>query len=285
MIVNHLRFKIYFGSSQDALSKSLDCIPSSTPLAGNEKFFSVSQKLGIDTMAFLNQTHSNQGMIVADCIPAFDADGDFLITAQQHIGIGVMTADCLPIALYDTKNHAAAVVHAGWRGSAERIAQEAVKMMQSSCGSHVQDLKIFFGPSAKVCCYQVNEEFEKKIEKSWFDTIASQSLTTNGLTIPVRPECSPFDIAQDELRERTCPAKPWRRRIEGSNKNIFIRYNNQLYFDLPLFNVLQLQEIGVPEGAISIAHNLCTICDHRFFSYRRQGQGAGRQMTIISLHE
>ena len=235
MIHETSQFKIYFGDARDALSKTVDCVPTNNPLIGHQKFAQIATQIAVKDLACLNQIHSNCGIIVADQIPAFTYDGDFLITAQSNIGIGVLTADCLPVIMYDYKNHVAASVHAGWRGTVAGIAQEAVKMMQSSCGSQVQDLKIFFGPSAKVCCYQVNEEFEKNLQD--------------------------FSYADRVVK----------------------KVNNAIYFDVPLFNALQLQHIGVQESAISYDYNLCTMCDHRFFSYRRQGEAAGRQMAIISL--
>lgn len=55
-----------------------------------------------------------------------------------------------------------------------------------------------------------------------------------------------------------------------------------LFFDLPLFNMLQLQEAGVPPSAFNGAYNVCTICTPSFCSYRRQ-QGNQRNMTVVAL--
>lgn len=235
MIISDARLKIYFGDARDEIIKVRDCRPSPAPLRSREKFSTLINHVGAAHVALLNQTHSIQGMLVTDLLPAFDIDGDFLVTAQLQVGIGVLTADCLPVVLYDQKKHAVSVIHAGWRGAAQRICQEAVKSMQKNFGTEATDLKVFLGPSAKNCCYQVASDFKHNFAS--------------------------FSYAE----------------------KLFLVRQNNLYFDLPAFNILQLQELGVSEHAIWSKSNFCTICDVRFFSHRRQGDAAGRQITLASL--
>jgi YfiH family protein len=59
--------------------------------------------------------------------------------------------------------------------------------------------------------------------------------------------------------------------------------NRHLYFDLAKANILQLQAAGIPSSSIITTYNLCTICNPDFFSYRRQGKTAGRQMSVVCL--
>lgn len=59
--------------------------------------------------------------------------------------------------------------------------------------------------------------------------------------------------------------------------------NDKLYFDVPLFNVLQLLAHGIHKEAIHLQYSLCTMCDHQFCSHRREGEKACRQMTVVSL--
>ena len=61
-----------------------------------------------------------------------------------------------------------------------------------------------------------------------------------------------------------------------------------LNFDLPLFASLYLESLGALPDTICFDYNNCTICDFRFYSYRRSiiAQNfpeRGRQMTIVSL--
>ncbi|MFC1842203.1 peptidoglycan editing factor PgeF [Candidatus Dependentiae bacterium] len=61
------------------------------------------------------------------------------------------------------------------------------------------------------------------------------------------------------------------------------RREDGLYFDLPKFNIMLLQGLGVKKEAIFLKYNDCTICDELFFSCRRCGQDGGRQMTVVCL--
>lgn len=47
---------------------------------------------------------------------------DAVTTDLPGVCVSVSTADCIPILLYDGAHHAVGAVHAGWRGTAARIA-------------------------------------------------------------------------------------------------------------------------------------------------------------------
>lgn len=60
------------------------------------------------------------------------------------------------------------------------------------------------------------------------------------------------------------------------------------FFDLPLFVCYQLQALGISKNAMRTSYNTCTMCNDRFYSYRRgivtkTTSPIGRQMTIIAL--
>ena len=235
MIYRSPQFCIYFGDARDNISKEIDCVPQNSPLFCHPKFSPIIQQCNVTNLIFLNQTHSASGLIVEDSpITPFSIDGDYLITAQKNIGIGIMSADCLPIIFYDSKNQVIAAAHAGWKGTIAGIAPQTIHAMQEKFGTSVTDLEIFFGPSAKVCCYTVGKDFMDTIEK--------------------------------RLHEQ-----------------IFKQESDYFYFDLPKLNSMLLQECGVDSGQINQVYNFCTMCNHQFFSYRRSGKAAGRQMTIVWL--
>ncbi len=63
---------------------------------------------------------------------------------------------------------------------------------------------------------------------------------------------------------------------------------NDYFFDLPLLVRYQLRELGIDDNAIHTEYNICTICNDRFYSYRRgmltqTASLVGRQMTIVAL--
>jgi len=222
-------FSIYFGTAQDQLYPAQYlALPAQTKLLQHPLFAPLQQKMALNSLTFLRQTHSTQGYRLEEqeIAPTFAQEGDYLITSTSGSGLGIMTADCLPIIMIDHKNHRLAAIHAGWRGSVAGIAVKAMKQLTDN----PTDLEIFFGPSARACCYQVDAPFLDNIPEFFKD------------------------------------------------KTIF-QHNGTYYFDLPLFNALLLQQAGITQP-INTSYNFCTMCDHRFFSHRRQAGAAGRQMTV-----
>lgn len=66
-------------------------------------------------------------------------------------------------------------------------------------------------------------------------------------------------------------------------EKIIIKKNGAIYFNLPMFNQLLLETIGIKPAAFHLDYNLCTISNKSFCSYRRDGERAKRQMTIAVL--
>jgi len=127
----------------------------------------------IDHIIFLQQAHSNKGIVVEDLSSKNklrDEIGDFTLTNKKNIALGVYTADCLPIVLYDKKNKAIANIHAGWRGSLQKVCVNALESMQKTYGTMVSDVHIFFGPCAKSCCYEVKEDVIEQLQQFHFWT-------------------------------------------------------------------------------------------------------------------
>jgi YfiH family protein len=59
--------------------------------------------------------------------------------------------------------------------------------------------------------------------------------------------------------------------------------NNEYYFDLPAYNKMLLEHAGISPSSCYDTFAQCTICNHQYWSYRRQQKEAGRQMTVICL--
>ena len=85
-------------------------------------------------------------------------EGDALLENTPGRLVAVKTADCIPILLVDPRLRAVAAVHAGWRGTAQRIAAHAVEEMQKKFSSRPEDLYAAIGPGIGKCCYQVGPD-------------------------------------------------------------------------------------------------------------------------------
>jgi purine-nucleoside/S-methyl-5'-thioadenosine phosphorylase / adenosine deaminase len=108
-------------------------------------------------LATLKQLHS------AECVAAGGragvlGQGDAVLENTPGAVVAVKTADCIPILLVDERHRAVAAVHAGWRGTAVRIAPAAIAAMQERFGTAAADLHAAVGPGIGPCCYEVGPE-------------------------------------------------------------------------------------------------------------------------------
>lgn len=66
-------------------------------------------------------------------------------------------------------------------------------------------------------------------------------------------------------------------------EHVMVEQEDGIFFNVPEFNRLLLESIGVPRQAVHLDYNLCTIDEKSFCSARRQKENAGRQMTVVAL--
>jgi YfiH family protein len=114
----------------------------------------------------VKQVHGDRTLVVDDQLagrhgfPASlldePAEYDAIITDLPGLALTVSTADCVPILLHDPTRRAVAAIHAGWRGTAARIAAKAVGAMGATFGSRPEDLRAAIGPAIRRCCYEVD---------------------------------------------------------------------------------------------------------------------------------
>lgn len=147
-----------------------------------EKFFKAGEQkvaaYGLDSLWYVKQEHTALGRVLTGMLePGMhvlpDAE-DYLITNVSNVGIGVITADCLPIIFFDPINNVVAAAHAGWKGSVQGIAAIVLRVMQQRFGSDRGDIKIWFGPHAKPCCYEVSSNFKENLLQSIADQVLEQ---------------------------------------------------------------------------------------------------------------
>ncbi len=108
-------------------------------------------------LATVKQVHSDR-CVAASGRAGMLGHGDALLENVPGGLVAVKTADCLPILLVDERHRAVAAVHAGWRGTAARIAQHAVDAMRETFGTDPADLHAALGPGIGPCCYEVGPE-------------------------------------------------------------------------------------------------------------------------------
>ncbi len=121
--------------------------------------------LGIRTadLAIPGQVHGTTVLRVST--PGSYPGCDGLITDVPRVCLCVTVADCVPILLCDPVVPAVAAVHAGWRGTAGRILEGAVRKLESDLGVEPRRIRAYLGPAASPCCYTVGEDVAMQFER------------------------------------------------------------------------------------------------------------------------
>lgn len=172
---------------------------------------------------------------------------DALVTNQRGICIGVSTADCIPVLLYDEAHHAVAAIHAGWRGTVQRIVQTTIDMMHLYYHIQPSELRAIIGPGISRDSFEVGDEVYEEFLQEGFDmaVVACQ-----------RPNMKKEGSVDQPLK--------W-------------------HIDLPQCNALLLCQSGVPADRIQ-SSGICTYQhSDQFFSARQLGIQSGRIFTGIML--
>jgi hypothetical protein len=233
-------------------------------LKNRQKFFAALNANGMRVIG-LHQIHSDIIHIVhsTDSEPSVDAPkADALITNDPGLLLVVQVADCVPILLADKKRRAIAAIHAGWRGTLQRIAEKALGRMQMEFGTRPRDVIAALGPGIGQCCFEVGPkvvaEYAAKFPearewfKGLFDSLARGDNDPNWLPwLTMRPPGHQ-------------PPEP------------------RAHLDLIAANRSILSAAGVPSGNI-FSSDFCTACrTDLFFSFRRE-RVTGRMMAAIGI--
>jgi polyphenol oxidase len=231
----------------------------------NRRDFFAGLKASKMRVIALRQIHSDivQVVNIANSEPSGEAPkGDAVITNEPGLLLVVQTADCVPILLADKRRLAIAAIHAGWRGTLQRISEKALGRMQMEFGTRPQDVIAALGPGIGQCCFEVGPEvvaeFAAKFPEAgeWFkgpfDSLARGHNDPNWLPwLTMRPPGHPLPEPRAHL-------------------------------DLVAANRAILIAAGILPGNIS-SYGFCTACrTDLFFSYRRE-RITGRMMAAIGM--
>ena len=207
----------------------------------------------------LKQIHSDV-IHLFDAAPSEPCRGDAAATNRPGLLLAVQTADCVPILLVDTKRRAVAAVHAGWRGTLQRIVTKAVGQMQMQFGTKAADLLAAIGPAIGGCCYEVGTEVAAQFQSQfagapeWFDEFRTGDEPNPIQWLNMMPP-----------GHQPGPGNVW--------------------LDLRKANRAQLTDVGLGAQNIFLS-DLCTACRRDLlFSYRKEGAMSGRLMAVVGMRD
>ena len=220
----------------------------------------LANELGIDTNQIImpHQTHGVESRIIGeefatlpDGVKKMLLEGvDAVMTNIPGMCIGVSTADCIPVLLYDEEHHAAAAIHAGWRGTQARIVHKTVQEMRMAYQTDPTKLKAVIGPGISLDNFEVGDEVYADFEQAAFDMSA---------------------IAEEHIKRNPNADDPAK------------AFERKWHINLPLANIQMLTHNGVDEANI-INTGICTFDNaDNYFSARRLGIESGRIYTGIII--
>ena len=106
----------------------------------------IQSALNIETLISSYNVHGTHIELINEAknmVP--DCDG--LMTQQKNWGLLVNHADCQATIFYDPAHHALAIVHAGWKGQADKIYHKTIDKMGQAFGTRPEDLLVAISPS------------------------------------------------------------------------------------------------------------------------------------------
>ncbi len=175
---------------------------------------------------------------------------DGVATSLPGVPLLLHFADCVPVIIYEHKKRLLAIVHAGWRGTAQAIARNAVDLLCADYGADPANMVAAVGPAIGTCCYPTGAD------------VVEQLMLT----------CSPPANVNVEIEDLASLVKGG----YGDSKN-----TEQPRPDLKAINAMQLLLAGVSEVDVS---SFCTSCrPDIFYSHRQSGGVTGRQGAIAMI--
>lgn len=200
--------------------------------------FEITKVLNPNAEAYrVHQVHGNVVLSPSELDNPSDRENfsqaDGLISEKSQQAVWACSADCTPALIGDVKTGNVSAVHAGWRGTSQKIVPLAISKLQSQ-GSRLEDLRIALGPAISGKIYQVSHQVALEVGASIEPNLTLDQL----MNLPNSP------ILEDST--------PGRSRL-----------------DVRRVIAIQLGQMGIGSEQIAIAPH-CTYQDPtNFFSYRR----------------
>ena len=83
---------------------------------------------------------------------------DGMITNEKQLLLCTLQADCVPVFMLDPAKEVIGMIHSGWKGTANRISVNAVRLMKDAFGCEPSDILAAMGPCNCGACYEVGED-------------------------------------------------------------------------------------------------------------------------------
>jgi YfiH family protein len=135
----------------------------------NRRRFLAALQFRPESLATVSQVHSADFHIIKGAAHQWNprVEGDALVTTEPGVALAVQVADCFPVLLADPQTGAIAAVHAGWRGTLQRILGRTLAGMRRELGVDPSRVLVAIGPGIRRCCLEVGPEVAAAFESAY----------------------------------------------------------------------------------------------------------------------
>jgi YfiH family protein len=125
----------------------------------------VGEQVHGTNIKWVGEEDGGRGICELDtAIPAVDG-----LVTQSTFGLMGLFADCVPLFFYFPDVQAVGIVHAGWRGTANKIGQKILDCVEKA-GGRTENAWVAIGPSIGPCCYFVDESVAIRFRANFDET-------------------------------------------------------------------------------------------------------------------
>lgn len=212
-----------------------------------------------------HQHPSNPSPIREDATPSQSLpEADGVIAEHPAQAAWVATADCVPALIADRQSGRVASVHAGWRGTAQKIVPVTIRRLLEQ-GSRLSDLRVALGPAIAGEVYQVSTTVAAQVGTTVLSPAHSTEEARMKKDEPLaiaRPDLLHPDEADTAAILDALKALPQPPILDDPQPG-------RARLDVRRINTLQLEHMGLMPEQIAVAPYCTYQNGDRFFSYRR----------------
>lgn len=171
---------------------------------------------------------------------------DAVITGNNKIVLQCLFADCVPIFFYHPGTDVRAIAHSGWKGTGKAIAANVLRQLMLYYSIDPGEVYIQIGPAISQKYYEIDEKVYE-----YYSHHLPNLMSKRG----------------EELFKKNNNSK-----------------GNKYFLDLKLANYHILNRAQADSRKIHISE-LCTYSNPRLYSYRKEGEQAGRMVALLLLNK
>ncbi|HEY6873624.1 MAG TPA: peptidoglycan editing factor PgeF [Geobacteraceae bacterium] len=153
----------------NSLNLGTNTLDNSHSVQGNRSILARAFDTRLEKVVTVTQVHGTDLLVLDAPNPDYShflkLECDGIVTNQRGVMIGICVADCAPILLLDPVTKAVAALHAGWKGTAGKIARKGVETLVSLFGASPADILAAVGPAIGRCCYEVDAPVKDAFSK------------------------------------------------------------------------------------------------------------------------